>query len=225
MPSDLAQDSRRRASLQGPQIPSRPLVSQSWPSVQKRQSGLSSDLTKIWRTDLEKDSLISQMNLKFLSSVLVLLRPLGVVFPVEKKKVRRFLLLIYLGLLRLALLQNLAGPNNALDLVDHQRANTHYGSIRQHLVRRSWRARGIQLVGIHTLFADQAIVSVVGVVGITRNCAAAVSYGLEIEFYQPHRSARKSQGSWMRHGKPNRETHARIAQSDPSCEANVSDCP
>lgn len=143
----------------------------------------------------------------------------------KKKKVRKFLLQIYLGLLRFALLQNLAGPNNALDLVDHQRANTHYGSIRQHLVRRSWRARGIQLVGIHTLFADQAIVSVVGVVGITRNCAAAVSYGLEIEFYQPHRSARKSQGSWMRHGKPNRETHARIAQSDPSCEANVSDCP
>lgn len=36
----------------------------------------------------------------------------------------------------------------------------------------------------HTFFADQAVVPVVGVVGISRNRTSSVAYDSEIKFYQ-----------------------------------------
>ncbi len=81
---------------------------------------------------------------------------------------------------QLAVLQNLAFLDNPLDLVNDQRADKHCHHPRV-LVDR--RVRVSELSGSRTLFPNEAVVSVVGVVGIAGGSAAAVTDHAEIELW------------------------------------------
>lgn len=70
----------------------------------------------------------------------------------------------------------------------------------------------------HTLFADQRVVAVVGVVGITRRSRPAITQGAEIELLNMISESRGFAHRQERY----LETHVRIYRSGLSCD-DVSD--
>ena len=82
-------------------------------------------------TYLEGDVLVSETDLELLTSVLILLWPFGIVFPVVGVSPPSQLSCSSSVAI---LLQNLAGLNNALDLLDHSRADAHW--VRVSIVKR-----------------------------------------------------------------------------------------
>lgn len=74
--------------------------------------------------------LVAYPDLQFLSAVLVLLWPLGVVFPIWQSVHRRDCIEV-----ERPSLDNLAVLDDALDLVNHQRANAHCTSVQHRVVR------------------------------------------------------------------------------------------
>jgi hypothetical protein len=70
------------------------------------------------RAYFERDMLVTKPNFKLLTSVLVLLWPFGVVFPVLLSEEAMFN--------RKNVLQDLAVLHNPADLIDHSMADTHY---------------------------------------------------------------------------------------------------
>ena len=95
--------------------------------------------------------LISQPDLELLPAVSVLLRPFRVVF-----------------------LHNLAIFDDALDLRDHEGADTHCAL--------SDMGMNSMILFRRTLLPDQRVVSVIGVVRVTRRGTPAIAQGSKVEF-------------------------------------------
>lgn len=133
---------------------------------------------------LERNVFVAQPDLQFLSTILVLLRPFRVIFPVggNRQSARgppvdctRH---TAHGHTVANVLHDLAVLDNALDLLHHQRAHTHCSP-------------GPSATPAHvhpgnlllTLFADQGIIAVVGVVRVPDTGTATITQGTEVEFY------------------------------------------
>ena len=78
---------------------------------------------------------------------------------------------------RIDKLHDLARLDNALDLLDDERTDTHFDALAQ-------AVRPGTSHGALTLFPDQAVIAVVRVVGIPRNRTSSIADDSEIELYQ-----------------------------------------
>jgi hypothetical protein len=142
--------------------------------------------------------LASKTNLQLLATVLVLLGPLGVIFPVTGQY-QSNANMPFSTYLRISL-------SLTMRLISETRASlTHTDCIS----RRTEREINSDTL---TFFADQRVIAVVGVVGITCRRATAITEHTEIELYRT-----VSRCCADAPNRTDRGIHGRIVLGDPSC--------
>lgn len=141
--------------------------------------------------------LATQPDLELLTAILVLLWPLRVVFP---GKSQRFTLRPH----QMNLPQDLTLFDNTLDLSNKGIADAHCKVlVIEPRVMRS----------THTLFTDERVIAVVGVVGVSRRSTTAISQHPEIELLRLSANTPPLCDSRITHP----ETRVQIALGDRSC--------
>ena len=160
---------------------------------------------------LKRDVFVPDADLQLLLAVLVLGRPFRIVLPnLVSAADSRMVLDWY------PLLHDLARFDDPLDLVNHQRADAHCWSAvsRLGIVRASEVALGLDR---RTLFPDETVIAIVGVVGISGCGAPSVSYDAKVEFCRPNIVSFGLRTSMERNRSPYQGTHGRTCRSGQSC--------
>ena len=160
---------------------------------------------------LKRDVLAAQADFQLLLAVLVLGRPFRIVLPNLVSAAGPRTVLNWDPLLH-----DLARFDDPLDLVNHQRADAHcWGAVsRQGIVKASEVALGLDQ---RTLFPDEAVIAIVGVVGISGCGAPSVSYDTKVEFCRPNIVSFGLRTSMERNRSPYQGTHGRTCRSGQSC--------
>jgi len=129
----------------------------SWPVAEKGT-----------RAYLKRYVVVAYADFQLLTAILVLLRPFGVVFPGQGKLLSRCGQLQHCTYFKISL-------SFTIFLISANKVSLTHTNLISKASNRDFSC--------HTLFPDEGVVSIVGVVRISGGCAAAISEHTEIELY------------------------------------------